>query len=232
MPGRAAHTMAEISPSILAADFARLGEEVAAAERGGARMLHVDVMDGHFVPNISLGVPVVKSLQAVTDLVLDCHLMVSDPERYLEPFIHAGASMVTVHQEACPHLGRAVSRIQELGALAGVALNPTTPLSTLEEILPELDLVLIMSVHPGFGGQSFLPASILKISRLKAIRVQRGLGFQIQVDGGVTAENAAALSEAGCDILVAGTSIFRTGNIAGAFRTLAARANQPALANA
>lgn len=224
--------MVQISPSILAADFARLGEDVAAAERGGARMLHVDVMDGHFVPNISLGVPIVKSLRAATDLVLDCHLMVSNPERYLEPFIHAGASMVTVHQEACPHLGRAVSRIQELGAEAGVALNPATPLSSLEDILPELDLVLIMSVHPGFGGQSFLPASISKISRLRTIRVRRELGFRIQVDGGVTADNVSALGEVGGDILVAGTSIFRTENIAGAFRALAARANQPAFANA
>ena len=232
MPGRAVRTMAEISPSILAADFAHLGEEVAAAERGGARMLHVDVMDGHFVPNISLGVPIVKSLRNVTDLVLDCHLMVSNPERYLDPFIDAGARMVTVHQEACPHLGRAVSRIHELGAAAGVALNPATPLSTLEEILPELDLVLVMSVHPGFGGQSLIPASIEKISRLKAIRTQRGLGFRIQVDGGINTDNVATLSEAGCDILVAGTSIFRTGNIPAAFRTLAAQANQPAFANA
>ncbi len=224
--------MAQISPSILAADFARLGEQVDEAARGGAQMLHVDAMDGHFVPNISIGIPVVKSLRRWTDLVLDCHLMISNPDNYLDAFASSGARMLTVHQEACPHLGRTVDRIKELGAAAGVALNPSTPLATLEEILPDVDLVLVMSVHPGFGGQSFLPSSIDKVARLKASRRQRGLNFRIQVDGGVNIDNAGPLCQAGCDILVAGSSVFRTGNIAGAVRGLADRANRPALANA
>ena len=224
--------MAEISPSILAADFARLGEQVDEAAHGGARMLHVDVMDGHFVPNISIGVPVVKSLRLRTDLVLDCHLMISNPDNYLDAFANAGARIVTVHQEACPHLGRTVNRIKELGAAAGVALNPATPLATLEEVLPEADLVLVMSVHPGFGGQSFLPSSLDKINRLNHVRQRRGLNFRIQVDGGVNVDNAGPLREAGCDILVAGSSVFRTGDIAGAVRGLADRANLPALTNA
>ena len=149
--------MVEISPSILAADFARLGEQVDDAARGGARMLHVDAMDGHFVPNISIGIPVVRSLSRWTDMVLDCHLMISNPDSYLDAFVCAGARMVTVHQEACPHLGRTVGRIKDLGAAAGVALNPSTPLGTLEEVLPDLDLVLVMSVHPGFRGARVPP---------------------------------------------------------------------------
>ena len=224
--------MAEISPSILAADFARLGEQVDDAARGGARMLHVDAMDGHFVPNISIGIPVVRSLSRWTDMVLDCHLMVSNPDSYLDAFVCAGARMVTVHQEACPHLGRTVGRIKELGAAAGVALNPSTPLGTLEEVLPDVDVVLVMSVHPGFGGQEFLPSSIGKIARLNACRRQRRLDFRIQVDGGVNLDNAAPLGEAGCDILVAGSSVFRKGDIAAAVRGLASQANRPALANA
>ena len=223
--------MAEISPSILAADFARLGEQVDDAARGGARMLHVDAMDGHFVPNISIGIPVVRSLSRWTDMVLDCHLMISNPDSYLDAFVCAGARMVTVHQEACPHLGRTVGRIKELGAAAGVALNPSTPIGTLEEVLPEVDLVLVMSVHPGFGGQEFLPSSIGKIARLNACRRQRRLDFRIQVDGGVNLDNAAPLGEAGCDILVAGSSVFREGDVAGAVRGLARQANRPALAN-
>ncbi len=224
--------MAEISPSILAADFAKLGEHVAACTRNGARMLHVDVMDGRFVPNISVGIPVVESLHNVTDAILDCHLMVADPEPFLEPFVRAGARMVTVHQETCPHLGRTIGRIRDLGAVAGVALNPATPLATLDEILPELDLVLLMSVHPGFGGQAFLPHSRGKAERLHRLRRDRGLGFRIQVDGGVNADNAALLAAAGCDILVAGSSIFRAGDVGEAYRALTARANLPALANA
>lgn len=220
--------MAEIAPSILAADFARLGEQVGEAERGGARMIHVDVMDGHFVPNISIGIPVVESLSRCTGLVRDCHLMVSHPGRYIEPFVEAGAGLVTVHQEACAHLERAVSRIRALGAEAGVALNPATPLGCLEEILPDLDLVLVMSVNPGFGGQSFLPRSLDKIARLDAIRRQRGLDFRIEVDGGVGPDNARSLAEAGCDILVAGSSVFQAKDVARAVRTLSAQANLPA----
>ena len=224
--------MSEISPSILAADFSRLGEQVEEVKRAGVKMIHVDVMDGHFVPNISIGVPVVESLRNSTDLILDCHLMISDPDSYLEAFIAAGARMVTIHQEVCAHLGRSLNRIKELGAAAGVALNPSTPLSTLDEILPEANLILVMSVHPGFGGQKFLPASLDKIARLARIRQDRGLGFKIQVDGGVNADNASALTAAGCDILVAGSSVFRTSDIAGAVQTLAKRANLPALASA
>ncbi len=186
--------MVEISPSILAADFANLGQQVKEAERGGAQMLHFDVMDGHFVPNISIGVPVLASLRRATGLVLDCHLMVANPGAYTGAFIDAGAEMVTVHQEACLHLGREIARIRDRGAAAGVALNPATPLSTLDEILPEVDLVLLMSVNPGFGGQSFIPSSLDKVERLDSIRRQRGLNFRIQVDGGVNGENAGPLS--------------------------------------
>ena len=224
--------MSEISPSILAADFARLGEQVAEVKRAGVTMLHVDLMDGHFVPNISIGVPVVESLRKSTDLIIDCHLMICEPDRYLRAFVAAGARMVTIHQEVCPHLGRSVNQIKELGAAAGVALNPSTPLSTLDEILPEADLVLVMSVHPGFGGQVFLPSSLDKIARLDRTRRDRGLDFKIQVDGGVNVDNASALGAAGCDILVAGSSIFRAGDIAGATRGLAERANLAALARA
>ncbi len=224
--------MVEISPSILAADFANLGQQVKEAERGGAQMLHFDVMDGHFVPNISIGVPVLASLRRATGLVLDCHLMVANPGAYTGAFIDAGAEMVTVHQEACLHLGREIARIRDRGAAAGVALNPATPLSTLDEILPEVDLVLLMSVNPGFGGQSFIPSSLDKVERLDSIRRQRGLNFRIQVDGGVNGENAGPLSAAGCDILVAGSSIFGASDIAGAVRFLAQCANDPPLARA
>ncbi len=202
--------MVEISPSILSADFARLGEQLDTVRKAGARMIHVDVMDGHFVPNISIGIPVVESLKKSTDLLLDCHLMITNPESYLEAFAQAGAKMITVHQETCPHLGSTVKRIKELGAVAGVALNPATSLTTLEEVLPDLDLVLIMSVHPGFGGQSFISSSLDKIKRLDTLRHQQNLKFRIQVDGGVNRENVTALCESGCDILVAGSSIFNT----------------------
>ncbi len=226
----ATHTMAEICPSVLAADFARLGEQVDEAARGGARMLHVDVMDGQFVPNLSIGIPVVESLRRHSELLLDCHLMVNEPEPYVEPFFKAGAGIITVHQEACVHLGRPLGVIRSLGAQAGVALNPGTPLGTLEEVLPEVDLVLLMSVHPGFGGQAFLPASLDKVRRLARIRQNRGLSFRIQVDGGVDLGNARDLAEAGCDILVAGSSVFRAGNIAEAMRSLSDRANLPNVA--
>lgn len=217
--------MAEICPSILAADFTRLGEQVGQAARGGARTLHVDVMDGHFVPNLSIGIPVVESLSRMAGFQQDCHLMVERPERYLTQFVGAGAAGVTVHQEACPDLAGSVRRIRELGASAGVAVNPATPLSTLEEVLPIVDLVLVMSVHPGFGGQDFLPASLDRIRELASIRARRSLGFRIQVDGGVNLANARPLGEAGCDQLVAGSSVFGSPDIAGAVRDLAERAN-------
>ncbi len=224
--------MVEISPSILAADFARLGEQVEAAAHGGARMLHVDVMDGHFVPNISIGVPVVESLGQHTDLILDCHLMVERPDPYLLPFYRAGARMITVHQEACPHLARTLDVIRELGAAAGVALNPATPLSMLEEILPLADLVLIMSVNPGFGGQQFMDSAYGRVARLKKMRSDHALGFRIQVDGGVNSGNARRLAAAGCDILVAGSSVFGHGDVAAAVRGLSECANLPAAATA
>ena len=223
--------MAEVSPSILAADFAALGEQVRQAELGGARMLHVDVMDGHFVPNISIGIPVVESLARSTDLILDCHLMVARPEDFIQAFIDAGAKMVTVHQETCPHLWRAIERIRSGGAAAGVALNPATPLGALDEVLADVDLALIMSVDPGFGGQSFLPGSVDKIRRLDAIRRAAGHKFRIQVDGGVNLDNAGRLAAAGCDILVAGSSVFRADDIAGAVRALARRASTAAPAS-
>lgn len=224
--------MARIAPSILAADFCRLGEQVAAAERGGARSVHVDAMDGHFVPNLSIGIPVVRSLSRFTSLEQDCHLMLARPDDYLEAFVKAGAGTLTVHQEACPHLQRTVSRIRSLGAKAGVALNPATPLGVLDEILPEVDLVLIMSVNPGFGGQAFLPSSIDKVARLDGERRRRGLSFAIEVDGGVGLGNARQLAEAGCDILVAGSSVFGCADVAAAVRGLAAQSNLPRLAHA
>ena len=224
--------MPEISPSILAADFTVLGEQVRQAELGGAQMLHVDVMDGHFVPNISIGIPVVESLARSTDLVLDCHLMVTNPEDYTQAFVDAGAKMVTIHQEACPHLGRTIREIRGSGAAAGVALNPATPLNTLDEVLPDIDLVLIMSVHPGYGGQPFLPASFDKVRRLSELRRQAGHTFRIQIDGGVNMDNAEQLAAAGCDILVAGSSVFGADDVAEAVRALSTRANLPALVNA
>ncbi len=195
-------------------------------------MLHLDVMDGRFVPNISIGIPVVESLRGHTELLLDCHLMVSEPEPYLGPFRQAGAGTITVHQEACVHLGRTLGVIRDLGATAGVALNPGTPLGTLEEVLPDVGLVLIMSVHPGFGGQTFLPSSLDKVRRLHRIRRDRGLAFRIQVDGGIDPGNARDLAEAGCDILVVGSSVFGSGDIAEAVRSLSGIANPPTLAAA
>ncbi len=224
--------MTRVAPSILAADFARLGEQIEAVKQGGAEMLHIDVMDGRFVPNISIGIPVVESLRAATDLTLDCHLMIVEPGKYVEVFVEAGARMISVHQEACPYLDRDIRRIQELGVEAGVVLNPATPLHTLEEILSIVDFVLIMSVNPGFGGQKFIPAAIDKIEALDAIRAERRLDFRIEVDGGVDRSNAAAIAAAGCDILVAGSSIFRTVDPAEAVRSMIRLTNPPGAARA
>ncbi len=224
--------MTRIAPSILAADFARLGEQAAAVKQGGAEMLHVDVMDGRFVPNISIGVPVVESLRAATDLMLDCHLMIVEPERYVEAFARAGARMISIHREACPHLDRDIRRIQDLGVQAGVALNPATPLHTLDEVLPLVDFVLLMSVNPGFGGQKLIPAAVDKVAALAGVRAERRLDFQIEVDGGIDCSNAAALAAAGCDILVAGSSIFRAADPAEAVRSMMRLANPPGAARA
>jgi ribulose-phosphate 3-epimerase len=209
-----------LAPSILASDYACLADQVAAAARGGARLLHVDVMDGHFVPNITIGPPVVRSLHAATPLPLDVHLMIENADRYLEAFIEAGASWISLHQEAVPHLQRQVAFLRERGVRAGVALNPATPLDTLDEILPELDYVLVMSVNPGFGGQKFLAASLDKIRRLRARIGERGLAAQIEVDGGVDLTNIRALVEAGAEVLVAGTAVFGHGDPEAAARRL------------
>jgi ribulose-phosphate 3-epimerase len=201
-----------LAPSILSADFARLGDEVAAAARGGAGLLHVDVMDGHFVPNITLGPPVVKSLRKATSLPLDVHLMIENADRYLDAFADAGAGWVSLHVEANVHLQRAVAHLRQRGIHPGVVLNPATPLSTLDEILPEVDYVLVMSVNPGFGGQAFLPRSLEKVRRLRQMILERRLSTKIEVDGGVDAGNARSLVEAGAEMLVAGSAVFGAGD--------------------
>jgi ribulose-phosphate 3-epimerase len=201
-----------LAPSILSADFARLGEDIAASERGGAGAVHVDVMDGHFVPNITLGPPVVKSIRRATALPLDVHLMIENADRYLDAFVDAGATWISLHVEAVPHLQRSIAHLKGRGVQAGVAINPATPLIALEEILPDLDYVLVMSVNPGFGGQKFLPGSLDKVRRLRARIADRGLRARIEVDGGVDLTNVRALAEAGADILVAGQAVFGGGN--------------------
>jgi ribulose-phosphate 3-epimerase len=221
--------MVEILPSILAADFARLGEEIAKVERAGASMLHVDVMDGHFVPNISLGFPVIESIRKITRLKLDVHLMISDPDRYGHEFIRAGADHVLVHQEVCPHLDRTLRMIRDEGALAGVVLNPSTPISTLSEVLDLVDHVLIMSVNPGFGGQSFIPNALRKIKALAWKRKELGLDFAIEIDGGVALDNVAEIVRAGCDWLVAGSSIFHTPDAGAAFTEMQRAAREATL---
>ena len=198
----------EIAPSILAADFSRLGQEIEAVERGGAAILHVDVMDGHFVPNITIGLPVVKSIARATQLPIDVHLMISEPGRYAEQFVRAGATMVSVHVEADPHLHRTLMSIKAAGAQAGVVLNPATPLGCLEEALHFVDYVLLMSVNPGFGGQRFIPTSIDKVRRLRRIIDERRLNVRIEIDGGIDLENIATVVAAGAEIIVAGSAIF------------------------
>lgn len=200
--------MLKIAPSIIAADFARLGEQAHEAEAGGADWLHVDVMDGHFVPNITFGPLIVAALHASTSLPLDVHLMISQPDRYLADFAHAGAACLSVHAEVCPHLHRTVQAIKELGCRAGVALNPATPLSVLEDILPDIDLLLIMSVNPGFGGQRYITTSTAKVVRARAMLNAAGSQAELEVDGGVTATNAALNAAAGASVLVAGTAVF------------------------
>ena len=200
--------MIEIAPSILAADFSRLGEQIRAVQKGGASMIHVDVMDGHFVPNLTVGIPVVKSLRKATDLVLDCHLMIENADRYVTEFVEAGADMVSVHQEACPHLHRTLTVIRAAGASPGVVLNPATPVQTLDEVLEMVDYVLVMSVNPGFGGQQFIPFVLDKVRRLRALRAERALSFRIEIDGGINSGNIGDAARAGCDIIVAGTSVF------------------------
>jgi ribulose-phosphate 3-epimerase len=202
--------MVQIVPSILSADFACLGDDIAKVERGGAKMLHVDVMDGHFVPNLTLGPPVVKSIRKITALTLDVHLMITDPDTYAPVFIEAGADQVSVHYEAATHLDRTLRLIQSHGARAGVVLNPGTPVALLEDVIEVTDFVLIMSVNPGFGGQEFIPNSLKKIRQLSQIRRERRLDFAIEIDGGVSHDNVEEIVRAGCNWLVAGSHVFHS----------------------
>ena len=212
--------MVEIAPSILSADFARLGEEIGAVESGGASFVHVDVMDGHFVPNITIGLPVVKAIARATSLTIDAHLMISEPGRYAEQFVEAGAQMVSVHVEIDPHLHRTLTAIKSKGALAGVVINPATPLVSIEEALSFADYVLLMSVNPGFGGQKFIPTSLDRLRRLRRMIDERGLKTRIEIDGGIDRSNISEVVAAGAEIIVAGSAVFNTPDPAQAVRDL------------
>jgi ribulose-phosphate 3-epimerase len=203
--------MIELAFSILASDFAHLADEVAAAERGGGTIVHIDVMDGHFVPNITFGPPVVKALRPITKLPLDCHLMIEDPDAYIPAFAAAGANLISVHQETCRNLHRTLQHITEHKVLPGVVINPATPVETLVEVLPMVHFVLVMSVNPGFGGQQFLPLAVDKIAHLARLRREMGLNFRIEVDGGVAHDTVASVVQAGAEMLVAGSAVFERG---------------------
>ena len=212
--------MIEIAPSILSADFSRLGEQIKTVERAGASLLHVDVMDGRFVPNITIGLPVVKAISRATRLPIDAHLMIVEPGRYAEQFVQAGAKMVSIHIEADPHAHRTLTSIREAGAQAGIAINPATSLSALEEVIKFADYVLLMSVNPGFGGQEFIPASLDKVRRLRKMIDERGLKARIEIDGGVDSDNVAEIAGAGAEIIVSGSAIFGAPDPAVALRQL------------
>jgi ribulose-phosphate 3-epimerase len=202
----------ELAFSILAADFAHLADEIALATAGGGSIVHIDVMDGHFVPNITFGPPAVKAIRPVTDLPLDCHLMIENPDQFIPDFAEAGADMVSVHVEACRHLNRTLQHIVDNGMLAGVVLNPATPVEMLREVLPMVHHVLVMSVNPGFGGQNFLPRSIERIAHLRRLRHELGLNYRIEVDGGIAHDTVASVVEAGAEMLVAGSAVFQPGS--------------------
>jgi ribulose-phosphate 3-epimerase len=219
----------ELAPSILASDFAHLAEQVRSATEGGASLIHVDVMDGHFVPNLTIGPPVVKSLRAATQLPLDCHLMIENPDEHITGFAEAGADWISVHQEVCRHLDRTLHRIKEHDCLAGVVINPATPVETLVEVLDVVDYVLVMSVNPGFGGQQFIPSSLHKIRRLAELRAARGASFRIEVDGGVALDTVAEIVRAGAEVLVAGSAVFGKGDPKNNAQTLLRAANQALL---
>ena len=212
--------MIEIAPSILSADFTRLAEEIATVEKAGATVLHVDVMDGHFVPNITIGLPVVRSLRTATKMIIDTHLMISEPGRYAVEFVKAGANMVSVHVEADAHLHRTLSSIKDAGALAGIAINPATPLSALDEALQYADFVLLMSVNPGFGGQKFVSGSIDKLRKLRQTIIERGYSTRIEIDGGIDENNIEEVVNAGAEIIVAGTAVFGKDDPASAVKQL------------
>ncbi len=204
--------MIELAPSILAADFAHLADQVRAAAAGGGTVVHVDIMDGHFVPNLTMGPPLVKSLRQATELPLDCHLMIENPDQFIPEFAAAGANWMSVHQEACPHLNRTLHLIKDHGCLAGVVINPATPVETLSEVLDLADYILVMSVNPGFGAQKFIPAAVHKIRRLADMRAQRGLSYRIEVDGGIDLNTVPVVVRAGAEILVAGNAVFGKGD--------------------
>lgn len=212
--------MFEIAPSILSADFTRLGEEIVEIEKGGATVLHFDVMDGRFVPNLTVGIPVLKSVRKFTKMTIDCHLMIVEPSKYAVEFVKAGADMVSVHVEADVHLQRTLTAIREAGGKAGIAINPATPLISLEEALPYADFILLMSVNPGFGGQKFIPTSLDKLKRLKRMIDERGLSTRIEIDGGIDASNIHEIVESGAEIIVAGSAVFGGGKPAEAVREL------------
>lgn len=219
-------TLPRLAPSILAADFSKLGEEIQQCKSAGVSWIHCDIMDGHFVPNISYGPFVVTAVRkSAPDMFLDVHLMIEEPDRYIDPFIDAGSNLVSVHYEACPHLHRTLQQIKQKGALAGVAINPATSTRLLEPILNVADLILVMSVNPGFGGQSFIENSFRKIEELVQMRKDAGANFLIEVDGGVSLENIQKLTEIGVDILVAGSTVFRSGKIPDQIRDLQKRAD-------